>query len=380
MRLGTLGGMSNTSRRYATAIALVALLSAGCAGSLAGDAFDRRPSSSPASAPVVVTFAEGEDPIVSVVRAILPAVVNVTAEIASPIGATGQRRGVGTGFIVRSDGILVTNYHVVERAQRITVTTSGDDPESYPARVIGGDPQADLAVLQIDAEGLPTVSFGASDELSLGQPVIAIGYALALEGGPTVTTGVVSALDRTITVADANCDECANGRRTYSDVVQTDAAINPGNSGGPLVDLAGRVIGINTAGSTEAENIGFAIAIDAALPTIEAAEADPAGPVAYLGVSTVDVTPALVIQQDLQVEAGVFVVAISPGSAAEKAGLRAGDVIVSFDGREVTESQALGSLVREREPGDTVEVIVVLPSGVTRTFSVTLGVNPLPTS
>lgn len=377
--LGTLAGMSRTPRRIAVPLALVvALLGSGCAGSLAGGSLDRTPASSPAAAPLIVARADGEDPVVAVVRAILPAVVNVTAELASPIGSTSRRRGVGTGFIVRSDGILVTNYHVVERAQRITVTTSGDDPESYPARVIGGDPQADLAVLQIDAEGLPTVTFGVSEDLSLGQQVIAIGYALALEGGPTVTTGVVSALDRTITVPDANCDQCDNGRRTYSDVVQTDAAINPGNSGGPLVDLSGRVIGINTAGSTDAENIGFAIAIDAAVPTIQAAEADPAGPVAYLGVNTVDVTPALVIQQGLGVDSGVFVVAIAPGSAAEKAGIRAGDVIVSFDGQEVTESKVLGGLVRDHEPGDKVEVIVALLSGARRAFSVTLGVNPLP--
>jgi serine protease Do len=326
----------------------------------------------------VISVADAADAVIAVVRSVLPAVVNVTAEAGEDLGGA-ERRGVGTGFIVRADGIVVTNYHVVEQAQRITVTTSGDDPERYEARVIGGDPQADLAVLQIDATGLPTVRLGTSDDLELGQQVVAIGYALALEGGPTVTTGVVSARDRTITVADANCAACENGERTYTDVVQTDAAINPGNSGGPLVDLSGRVIGINTAGSTRAENIGFAIAIDAALPTIRDAEENPAGPVAYLGVSTVDVTPPLVIQQGLTVEAGVFVVAVAPGSAAERAGIRAGDVIVAFGGTAVVAGRDLGDLVRDREPGDRVEIDVVLRDGARRTFTATLGVNPLPT-
>ena len=157
-------------------------------------------------------------------------------------GAKPQRpaqkgQAVGTGFIVREDGIIVTNYHVVEGAQRITVTTSGDDPTRYEARVIGGDATADLAVLDVEATGLPTVALGSSEDLELGQQVVAIGYALALEGGPTVTAGIVSALDRTIEVPDPNCDACAGGRRIYARVIQTDAAINPGNSGGPLLEI-----------------------------------------------------------------------------------------------------------------------------------------------
>ena len=302
----------------AVGLAVAACFAAsGCSGSVLGGGV----GSDAAGPPTVVSVADADDAVVAVVQRVLPAVVNVTAESGGDLGGT-ERRGVGTGFIVRADGIVVTNYHVVEQAQRITVTTSGDDPERYDARVIGGDPQADLAVLQVDASGLPTVTLGTSDDLVLGQQVVAIGYALALDGGPTVTTGVVSARDRTITVPDANCTACENGERTYADVVQTDAAINPGNSGGPLVDLSGRVIGINTAGSTQAENIGFAIAIDAALPTIRDAEENPAAPVAYLGVSTVDVTPPLVIQQGLAVDAGVFVVAVAP--AAQRSGWASG--------------------------------------------------------
>ena len=327
-----------------------------------------------------VAIAEGADPIVAVVRAVKPAVVNVTASgtAVSVFGGSQQTRGVGTGFIVREDGIIVTNYHVVEGAQRITVTTSGDDPTRYEARVIGGDATADLAVLDVEATGLPTVALGSSEDLELGQQVVAIGYALALEGGPTVTAGIVSALDRTIEVPDPNCDACAGGRRIYARVIQTDAAINPGNSGGPLLDLAGRVVGINTAGSSSAENIGFAIAIDAALPTIRSAEASPSAPVAYLGVVTADVTPILAVQERLTVDVGAYVVAVAPGGPADRGGIREGDVIVAFEGEEVTGSDDLRSLIQDGSPGDLVTLTVVLRSGERRSIRVELGSNPLP--
>ena len=234
------------------------------------------------------------DPIVRVVQMVRPAVVSVTTDLIqqSQFGnQTGQ--GVGTGFIIRSDGVIVTNYHVVEGAQHITVITPGPNSKHYDARVIGGDQTADLAVLKVDATGMPTVALGDSTKLQLGQRVVAVGYALALEGGPTVTTGIVSALGRTITASDPHCTACKNGARTYSNVIQTDAAINPGNSGGPLVNLAGQVIGINTAGDNMAENIGFAIAISAAEPTIAQAVAHPSAPVAYLGIVSQDVTQGL---------------------------------------------------------------------------------------
>ena len=142
------------------------------------------------------------------------------------------------------------------------------DGRTLDATVITTDQPHDLAVIRVDATGLPTVAIGNSNDLQLGQQVVALGYALALKGGPTVTSGIVSSLDRTIQVQDPNTP---SGSRTYDDVLQTDAAINPGNSGGPLIDLSGHVVGIDSAGSSQAENIGFAIAIDAAKPP------DPAG-------------------------------------------------------------------------------------------------------
>jgi S1-C subfamily serine protease len=316
--------------------------------------------------------------IVNVVQAVRPAVVNVTTDIAAsgPFGSGG--RGVGTGFIVRADGIIVTNYHVVEKAQRITVITPSPDAQRYDARVIGGDATADLAVLKIDAQGLPTVPLGDSSTLQLGQPVVAIGYALALKGGPTVTTGIVSALGRSIQAGDPNCDACQNGARTYSNVIQTDAAINPGNSGGPLLNLDGQVIGINTAGNASAENIGFAIAINAALPTVSSAESDPTAPVPYLGVSTQPVGQGLALQFNLPTTTGAYVVGLSPDGPAQTAGMEVGDVIVEFDGHTVTDPDALGTLIRQHRPGDSVQVGVVNARGDHKTYDVTLGVNPLP--
>jgi serine protease Do len=327
------------------------------------------------SAPIATT---GE-PVAAVVASVLPAVVNVTTDILQAGGGQGQ--GVGTGFIVRSDGVIVTNCHVVEGGTKVTVSTSDAEPERFDARVIGGDCEHDLAVLKVDAKDLPTVPLGNSSALRLGQRVIALGYALALEGGPTVTTGIVSSLDRTIQVQDPGCDPrtCgADQTRTYSDVVQTDAAINHGNSGGPLVDMAGRVIGINSAGDDNAENIGFAIAIDSAKDAIRQAESDPLAPSAYLGVTTQSVTSDLAFQLNLSVERGAYVVGTSPDGPAGPAGVQEGDVIVSVDGKDVGSSEQLGSVLSDLRPGDRVAVQVVGSDGQQRSVDVTLGTRPLP--
>src|SRR6266545_3828172 len=299
------------------------------------------------SSPVTVDVGAADpsmDPTVRVVEAVRPAVVNVTTNLFQPNPLGGESgRGVGTGFVIRSDGIVVTNFHVVEHAQRITVITPPPDSTRYTARVIGGDQNADLAVLKIQASGLHTVPLGNSGRLELGERVVALGYALALPGGPTVTSGIVSALGRTIQAQDPNCDTCKNGVRTYTGVVQTDAAINPGNSGGPLVNLAGQVVGINTAGANQAENIGFAIATNAARPIIDDAATNPSAPVAYLGVSTQDVSPSLALQFGLAVQSGALVIDVVPGG-----------------------------------PGDDVAIGVVTPGGQEQTITATLGVNPLP--
>ena len=198
---------------------------------------------------------------------------------------------------------------------------------------------------------------GNSGDLALGQRVVAIGYALALDGGPTVTTGIVSSLDRTIQAQDLGCETCpTKGNppvpvRTYSDVIQTDAAINHGNSGGPLVDMQGRVVGINSAGDDQAENIGFAIAIDSAKDTIAKAQQSPLAPTAYLGVSTQPVTADLAVQLDLSVDQGAYVSATTNDGPAAAAGIGEGDVIVAVDGREVRTAEDLGSILDSIRPG-----------------------------
>ena len=322
-----------------------------------------------------------QEPYAAVAQRVLPSVVNVTTNVyqASPTGQPEQGQGVGTGFIVRANGVVVTNCHVVQGASRITVSTSEDEPTRYDARVIGGDCEHDLAILKLDAEGLDALPFGASADLRLGQQVVAIGYALALEGGPSVTAGIVSSLDRTIRVPDPQCTVCPNGVRTYSEVIQTDAAINHGNSGGPLVDMEGRVVGINSAGSENAENIGFAISIDSARPSIEQAISEPLQATAYLGVSTRDVTPDLAFQLGLPVDRGAFVLATLTNGPAAAAGIREGDVIVGLDGETIEAAADLGRVLDDLKPGDEVDVRVIGSGEQERTVSVTLGTKPLPT-
>jgi serine protease Do len=325
----------------------------------------------PSSQPTVAT---GQGAVVQVVRNVLPAVVNVVAD-----SSAGQ--GEGTGFVVRSDGIIVTNFHVVEGASKVTVLSSDEEPVHYDARVIGGDEEADLAVLKVDATDLPTVAMGNSSDLELGQQVVALGYALGLAGGPSVTTGVVSSLTRRITVQDSRCTECTDGQRVYTDVVQTDAAINPGNSGGPLLNMAGQVVGINTAGANQAENIGFAIQIDSIKPTIFQAAENPSQPVAFMGISSADASDASIqFQFNPQVNSGAVILDVVSGGPAEQGGIQIGDVVVQFDGQAVDSAERLGELIREHRPGDEVEVGVVHSDGSRDTLTVTLGVNPVPTT
>jgi len=228
---------------------------------------------------------------------------------------------------------------------------------------------------------MPTVALGSSDDLQLGQRVVALGYALALEGGPTVTSGIVSSLNRTITAQDPNCaiETCgSNLTRTYSNVIQTDAAINHGNSGGPLVNMQGQVVGINSAGDDSAENIGFAIAIDSVKQTLTDAEHDPLGRAAYLGVSTKDVTSDLAFQLNLTVDKGAYVVDTPSDGPAQAAGIRAGDVIVSIDGKDVATAVDVGQILDSLDPGQRVAVEVVGTDGTRRTVDVTLASRPGP--
>lgn len=187
--------------------------------------------------------------VASVVEQATPAIVHIrTQSVSTNFRRSLNVEGTGTGVIIRPNGLILTNNHVIEGARSITVTLA--DGRSFPASVVGQDRNSDLAVLKVSATGLPTLAFANSNDVRVGEWVVAIGNALDLEGGPTVTVGVVSAVGRSV-------DE-PNGV-TLADVLQTDAAINPGNSGGPLLNLAGEIVGINTVVSAQAEGIGFAV-------------------------------------------------------------------------------------------------------------------------
>ncbi len=324
----------------------------------------------------------GTTDVRAVVRRVLPAVVNVTTDLfqLDPSGNSQTGQGVGTGFVVDPDGVIVTNCHVVEGATKITVFTSAEKPDRYQARLIGADCEHDIAVLKVDASGLASVQLGDSSTLQLGQEVVALGYALALEGGPTVTDGIISSLDRTIRAQDPGCTtSCGSDRvRTYTNAIQTDAAINHGNSGGPLVDMRGQVVGINSAGADAAENIGFAIPIDAAKDTVKSSIANPLAPSAYLGVSTQNVTADMAFQLGLSVDSGAYVLAVTTDGPAAGAGIRQGDVIVGIGGSKVSSAEDVGSTLDARHPGDKVNVELIGTGGDRRTITVTLGTRPLP--
>lgn len=373
-------GASGRPARMVAASIAAALILSGC-NAAARVARVAEPRSTPLL-PSINPYDPSQDPVVTVVDRVTPSVVNVTTRTQSRdaiFGGDGGE-GVGTGFIIRSDGIIVTNFHVVEGATSIMVTLPPPDSRTFEARVIGGDSDHDLAVLKVDDQNLPTVPLGDSDSVALGERVVALGYALALPGGPSVTSGIISSLARTVQIQDPGGGQDGQGIvRTLEDVLQTDAPINPGNSGGPLVDLAGNVVGINTAGAGEAENIGFAIDINAARPFIERAIEDPEAPAAYLGVTTTTVDAGVAAQFGLPVDRGAYVIDVAPGGPAQSAGIDPGDVIVAFDGEPIEGSEQLGELILAREPDDEVEIELVNDARGRFTASVTLGTRPLPT-
>ncbi len=289
---------------------------------------------------------------VEIVRKLRPSVVHVLTEDTGGFGTTS--RGVGTGIIIDTDGHIVTNNHVVRVggvptgriAGRVTVTLF--DGETAIAEVVGTDPETDVAVLQIDVAGLIPAELGDTATLPVGSDVVAMGFALALQGDPTVTRGVVSAKNRTLQQQSINI--------SIPDAIQTDASINPGNSGGPLVDDRGRVVGINSAIIPGAQNIGFAISIDIVRPI--AAELIESGRVArgFLGVSFDDVTPSLAAIAGLPVDQGVIVNDVVAGSPAELAGLRPDDIIVGLEEASITSSGDLLEALRRYRVGAEVTV------------------------
>jgi S1-C subfamily serine protease len=268
---------------------------------------------------------------------------------------TGTRSGdaAGSGVVLRSDGLVLTNAHVVEDASRIEVDFA--DGQSVPAKLVGSLPENDVALIQ--AEGLDgavtAADLGSSATLQPGDEVVAIGNALNLGDTPSVTSGIVSALDRSIQVP---------GGGSLDGLIQTDAAINPGNSGGPLVNSSGQVVGINTAILESAQSIGFALSIDSIRSIIDdlAAGRKATATRPLLGVETQDVEllDADVLDRfGVTSETGAFVQKVSPGTGAEAAGMQPGDVIVKVDGTRVRAAEDVGRAVRKRRPGEQITIV-----------------------
>lgn len=285
-----------------------------------------------------------------------------------------QEVGGGSGFIITSDGLIITNKHVAsDKAASYTVFTS--EGKKYDADIIAIDPTQDLAVLKIQGNGFPTVALGNSDSIELGQTAIAIGNALG-EFRNTVSVGVISGLSRTITASGVNV-----GVETLAGVIQTDAAINPGNSGGPLLNLRGEVIGINTAMANDAQSIGFAIPINRAKRAIGSVKTNGEIQTAYLGVRSMTITANLAEKQNLPVDYGALIrggddgPAIAKDSPAEKAGLLAEDIILEVNGKKIDENNSLLSLIAEYNPGDTV-TLKINRGGKEMELKVVLGKRP----
>jgi S1-C subfamily serine protease len=310
----------------------------------------------------------------AVAKKVLSSVVGITAtgNIVSADFFFGQHEeevtGVGTGMVLDVQGYILTNSHVVMdgtvKSIKVLLST-GDEVEG---RVIWSDASLDLAIVKIEAEGLNPVELGNSDEVPIGSYVAAIGNPLGLAFNGSITQGVVSGLDRTITVSD----ELGSNVVTMEGLIQVDAAINGGNSGGPLLNSKGQVIGVNTA-KAQAEGMGFAIPINTAIPIVEKVIRDGNFERVYLGVSAADVS---VIKEnypnvELLAEAGAVLTDVNPGSPAEKAGLKVKDVITSVDGKEISGSAQLIKLLLGYESGDIIKV-VYLRDGVEKETNLTL--------
>ena len=302
------------------------------------------------------------------VELLRPSVVHIRSEAATldDFGQLVPSGGVGTGFIVDNDGHIVTNNHVIstsngDAADNITITL--DDGSQHDATIAGRDPPTDIAVLKIDADNLNPATLGDSSALQVGEDVIAIGNALDLPGGPTVTKGVVSALGRLIQESNVS----------IPDAIQTDAAINPGNSGGPLVNVDGEVVGITTAVIRgNAEGIGLAISIDTAEPIVQELISEGRVNRGFLGVTIQEITPSLAQQFDLAVDHGVGIRGVQPGGPADEAGLGQGDIIVRVGSSEIRTSGDLFAALTEHRAGDVIEV-EYFHNGNRETTEVTLG-------
>jgi S1-C subfamily serine protease len=336
-------------------------------------------SSSSTPAPASAPTGSFRDLIREVTDRVKPAVVQVTNEQV----VSGQFQqgtaipvGVGSGIIYDTEGHILTNNHVVEGASQLIVSLP--DGRSLPAKLIGRDPQTDLAVIQISGSNLPVAELGDSTQMHVGDWVVAIGNALALPGGPTVTAGLVSATGRVVQEPSSSSSSSSQGGAFLFDMIQTDAPINPGNSGGPLINLDAQVIGINTLGGGQTsqgatiQDINFAISMATAKPIADQLVQTGTVIHPYLGISYGFLTPAIAAQYGYPVSYGDVVTAIASGSPAEKAGLQPQDIILEMDGQKIDQESTLAVIIHQHKPGDTLALTVMRGSQQT-TVQVTLG-------
>lgn len=316
---------------------------------------------------------EESSAIIDSTKKVTPAVVSITttSNVLDFFGQTVQQEGGGTGFIVTNDGLILTNKHVAEAGSSLSVLTADD--KTYQAKVVAKDPTNDLAILKIDAQGLPVVDLGNSDDLQIGQWVIAVGNALG-QLRNTVTVGVISARERQLTAGDST----GSSQEQLNNLLQTDAAINAGNSGGPLVNLAGQVIGINTAVASNAQSIGFAIPINQAKNALSSYQKTGKIVEPFLGVRYVTVNKEIAQAQNLSVDNGALIMGgqnqggVVPDSPADKAGLRNNDIILEINGDKIDANHPLAALISKYQPDQEVE-LKILRDGKESTLKLKLG-------
>jgi S1-C subfamily serine protease len=315
-----------------------------------------------------------DEPVAQVASQVGPSVVQVNVEVTqnTPFGPQSEE-GIGSGVIYRDDGYIVTNNHVVEGATELNVAFA--DGTTEPAQVVGRDPRTEMAVIRVDRNDLPAARFNEDEDLVVGQLAVAIGSPSGFES--TVTAGVISGIGREFPAEFTGGDPAATSALT--DLIQTDAAISPGNSGGALADRDGEVIGINVAylppSDTGAVNIGFAIPSDTAASVADQLIETGKVSSAYLGVETTDLSPEDAERFGLPVESGAIVEQVEPGSGADAAGVRRGDIIVRLGDNPIDNAGDLFGALRDYQPGDTVELTVVR-DGEELTLEVTLGERP----
>lgn len=303
-------------------------------------------------------------PIVAAVKKVGSAVVSIKVKATAVdfFGRQFEQQGAGSGVIYDANGLIVTNNHVVEGAKELLVNLN--DGRSFKARLLGADAKSDLAVIKIDAKDLNVAKFGDSDDLQIGEPAIAIGNPMGMEG--SVSVGVISALKRTVTIGDKQMK-----------LIQTDAAINPGNSGGALCNADGEVVGINSLkmGASGVEGLGFAIPINEAKPIIDQLAASGHVSRPYLGVYLMDKEAMQRQGLEMDLHGGVLLAKIVPGSGAAKAGLIGGDIVLEVNGKKVTTAKEIRDVIEKCKVGEKVE-LVIMHNGARVNRTVTLGEVP----